>query len=170
MKRILLVLSFAFISVVVFSQVQYEVKVEGPDKILKGVLSRELVQKDSSFTWFAQNQQGYTPNAEAVSALKTKSGVLHFIVFGGTWCGDTKYILPKFYSLTDAAAITADRISLIGVDRGKKTLGYLSESLNITNVPTIIVLKDGKEIGRVVEYGKTGQWDKELGEIVGKAN
>jgi len=37
-------------------------------------------------------------------------------------------------------------------------------------VPTIIVLKDGKEIGRVVEYGKTGMFDKELGEIIsGKA-
>jgi hypothetical protein len=39
------------------------------------------------------------------------------------------------------------------------------------NVPTIIVLKDGKEIGRVVEYGKTGMFDKELGEIIsGQAN
>ena len=27
-------------------------------------------------------------------------------------------------------------------------------------------MKDGKEIGRVVEYGKYGQVDKELGEIV----
>ena len=38
--------------------------------------------------------------------------------------------------------------------------------MNITNVPTIIVMKNGKEIGRVVEYGKTGKWDKELAEIV----
>jgi hypothetical protein len=28
------------------------------------------------------------------------------------------------------------------------------------------VLKQGKEIGRVVEYGKTGMFDRELGEIV----
>lgn len=27
-------------------------------------------------------------------------------------------------------------------------------------------MKDGKEIGRVVEYGKTGVWDKELGDII----
>ncbi|HYE54697.1 MAG TPA: thioredoxin family protein, partial [Chitinophagaceae bacterium] len=91
---------------------------------------------------------------------------VHFIVFGGTWCDDTKVILPRFYSLADAASIPADHISLIGVDRNKKTLGYLTESLNIINVPTVIVLKDGKEIGRVVEYGKTGQWDKEISQIV----
>jgi hypothetical protein len=42
----------------------------------------------------------------------------------------------------------------------------LSEALGVVNVPTIIVMKEGKEIGRVVEYGKTGVWDKELGEII----
>ena len=33
-------------------------------------------------------------------------------------------------------------------------------------VPTIIVMKNGREIGRVVEYGKYGSFDKELGEIL----
>jgi len=150
---------------IAFSQSQYEVTIEGPDKILTGVLTRELVQKDSGFKWFTQNLQGYVPNAEAVIALKAKSRNLHFIVFGGTWCDDTRIILPRFYALADAASIPASSISLIGVNRNKKTLGYLSESLNVTNVPTIIVLENGKEIGRVVEYGKTGMWDKEVGEL-----
>ena len=91
---------------------------------------------------------------------------MQLIVFGGTWCGDTKYILPKFFALTDAAAFSQDHITLIGVDRNKKTISHLAEALGVINVPTIIVMKDGKEIGRVVEYGKTGLWDKELGEIV----
>lgn len=168
MKKILFLVSFALIGLVTFSQSHYEVKMDGPDKILKGVLTRDAVQKDSTFKWFAQNQQGYVPNADALSALKSGASNLHFIVFGGTWCDDTKYILPRFYSLADAATIPADHISLIGVDRSKKTFGYLAESLNVINVPTIIVLKDGKELGRVVEYGKTGQWDKELGEIINK--
>jgi hypothetical protein len=33
-------------------------------------------------------------------------------------------------------------------------------------VPTFIVLKNGQEVGRVVEYGKYGMFDKELGEII----
>ena len=60
-----------------------------------------------------------------------------------------------------------DQVTLIGVDRQKKTFSHLSDALNIVNVPTIIVMKNGKEIGRVVEYGKYGLFDQELGEILG---
>jgi len=55
---------------------------------------------------------------------------------------------------------------LIAVDRQKKTIGPLAQAMQATNVPTVIVMQQGKELGRVVEYGKTGQWDKELAEIV----
>jgi hypothetical protein len=88
----------------------------------------------------------------------------------GTWCEDSHFIIPKFYALTDAAGFSQDRISLIGVDRNKKTLSHLTEALNVINVPTIIVLKNGKEAGRVVEYGKYGMFDKELGEIINSLN
>jgi hypothetical protein len=38
----------------------------------------------------------------------------------------------------------------------------------IINVPTFIVLRDGQEVGRVVEYGNTGNIEKELAAIVAK--
>ena len=66
----------------------------------------------------------------------------------------------------EAAGISQDHITLLGVDRNKKTIQHLSEIFQIINVPTIIVLKQGKEIGRVVEYGKSGMFDKDLGEII----
>jgi hypothetical protein len=79
-----------------------------------------------------------------------------------------KYILPKFFVLTDAAGLSQDRITLLGVDHSKKTIQHLSEAFGITNVPTIIVMKNGKEVGRVVEYGHTGLFDKDLAELLGK--
>ena len=60
----------------------------------------------------------------------------------------------------------SDAISFFAVDRNKKTIGGITGAFKIINVPTIIVMKDGKEVGRVVEYGKTGQWDKELTELL----
>ena len=163
--KIALIAGLLMIAIFSSAQTQYEVTNDG-EKILKGIITRDLIAKDTSFKWYGQNLAGYKPNEAATNALKSKSNQLQLIVFGGTWCSDTKYILPKLFALTDAATFSQDRITLIGVDRDKKTISHLSEALGVINVPTIIVMKEGKEIGRVVEYGKTGVWDKELGEII----
>jgi len=164
--KIILLAGIVFTSLLSFGQTQHEVSNDGQDKILKGIINRDLIANDPSFKWYRPNQAGYKPNPETLSALKNGSSGLQMIVFGGTWCSDTKYILPKFFALAEAAAFSQDRITLIGVDRNKKTMSHLAEALGVINVPTIIVMKEGKEIGRVVEYGKTGNWDKELGDII----
>jgi thiol-disulfide isomerase/thioredoxin len=169
MKRILLAAFLGFAIAPVYSQgyeVIHEVIQERESHIYKGFISRDILEKDTTYKWYSSNKQGYTPNAEAVSALKQGKDSLQLLVFMGTWCGDSHFIIPKFYSLVDAAGFSQDRITLIGVDRQKKTISHLTEALDVRNVPTIIVLKNGKELGRVVEYGKYGMWDKELGEVI----
>ncbi len=147
---------------------QFQVLVERPnEKSLKGIISREVLLDDTSFHWYADNLKGYTPNSLALEGLKKNKDSIQLLTFMGTWCEDSHYIIPKFYSLLDAAGFSTDQVTLIGVDRQKKTFSHLAEALNITNVPTIIVMKNGKELGRVVEFGKYGLFDKELGEIIG---
>ena len=51
-------------------------------------------------------------------------------------------------------------------DRAKTSLYNLHNLFHIVDVPTFIVMKDGKEVGRVVEYGESGEMVKELGKIV----
>jgi hypothetical protein len=148
------------------AQSQFVVTQEGSDKILKGIFSQQHLSQDTAFKWYAQNQSGYTPPADVVTAFKSKASQVQVIAFGGTWCEDTKQIFPKFFSILNASAFPSDHLTLVGVDRNKKTIGHLAEALNVLNVPTFIILKEGREVGRVVEYGKTGQWEKELGEIL----
>lgn len=149
------------------AQGQYEVsKDHDGGKILKGIINRDLLEKDSSFKWYPESLNNYIPNRPAVDAFKKYGDSLQLIVFMGTWCEDSHFVVPKLFSLLDAASFSRDKISLLGVDRNKKTLSHLAEGLNIVNVPTIIVMKNGKELGRVVEYGKSGLFDKDLGEIV----
>ncbi len=138
------------------------------NKVLKGFITRQDLAGETSFTWFTDNAKGYTPEDAAVAGLKANKDSIHILLFGGTWCGDTKTLFPKFFALTDAAGFSQDRVTILGVDNSKKTVHHLAEAFNVTNVPTFIVLKDGKEIGRVVEYGKYGMFDKELGEIITK--
>ena len=166
MKKILFFAMALLSAAVVFAQSAEISHDAGGNKVIRGFLTKQELATDTSFAWFAQNQQGYTPEQGALQAFKTNRDSINIVAFGGTWCGDTKYILPKFFALTDAAGFPQKRITLLGVDHGKKTIQHLSEAFGITNVPTFIVMKDGKEIGRVVEYGKYGMFDKELGEII----
>ena len=167
MKKILIVIISVFlIDGSIFAQSQAEISRDNNgEKILKGIISRKELENDTAFAWWAENLKGYTPQSQAVAELK-KNQNIQFITFMGTWCDDSKFIVPKFYSLLDAAGFPQDKVTLIGVDRSKKTLSHLAEALNIENVPTIIVMNNGREIGRVVEYGKYGAFDKELGEII----
>ena len=166
-KFILFVIVVLFFTSLVSAQDQFQVLVERPnEKTLKGIISREVLLKDTSFKWYAENLKSYTPNAAALEGLKKNKDSVQLLTFMGTWCEDSQFIIPKLYSLTDAAGFSADRITLIGVDRNKKSLSHLAEALHITNVPTIIALKNGKEIGRVIEFGKYGLFDMELGDIL----
>jgi thiol-disulfide isomerase/thioredoxin len=167
MKKFIPFICVLFFASASFPQNQYQVLVERPnEKTFKGIISREVLQSDTSFHWYTENQKAYTPNAAALAGLKKYADSIQLLTFMGTWCEDSQFIIPKFYSLIDAAGFSKDRITLIGVDREKKTLSHLAEALNVINVPTIIVLKNGKEVGRVVEFGKYGLFDKELGEII----
>jgi hypothetical protein len=166
MKHIFLVALIVGLGFLTRAQKGYEVSNDGTNKILKGLISRDMLENDTAFKWFHRNQIGYTPDAETVSVLKAKRPEVQFIVFGGTWCEDTQNLLPKFYVLLDAAAIPDDQVQVIGVDHQKKSIDHLPEDMHLTNTPTFIVMKGGKEVGRVTEYGKNGQWDKEIGEIV----
>lgn len=173
MKKILTTVIIAIaICSSVFPQDQYEVSRDAKNgsKVLKGIISRDLLLNDTSFKWWTENQKNYTLNANAISAMQKNRDTLQLLVFMGTWCDDSQFIIPKLYSLIDASGFPESRITLIGVDRSKKTLSHLAEALDITNVPTIIVLKGGKELGRVVEYGKSGLFDKDLGEIINSAS
>ncbi len=134
--------------------------------ILNGIITKYALQNDSSYKWYGSSQSSYAPAEAVVTAMQAASGKLQFIIFGGTWCEDTQFILPKFFKLQEQSSFPDAGISFFAVDRSKKTIGGIADGFKIINVPTIIVMKDGKEMGRVVEYGKTGQWDKDLAELL----
>jgi thiol-disulfide isomerase/thioredoxin len=166
-KIVVFVAALFFAGISLFSQAQYEVSTgKGGEKILKGIISREILEKEPAFTWYADNQKGYTPYEAALTGLKKNTDSIELLVFMGTWCEDSHFVIPRFFSLLDKAGFPNDHVTLVGVDRTKKTLGHLAEALNVTKVPTIIVMKNGKETGRVIEYGRDGLFDKELAEVL----
>ena len=168
MKYSILVLSFIFSGLSLLNaQTPYTSMVD--DKkvtILNGIITKYILQNDPSFNWYNSSSSGYTPDIRIVNAMEAAKGKVQFILFGGTWCEDTQFVLPKFFKLQAASGVSDDVITLFGVNREKNSLGNIARAFAITNVPTIIVMQDGKEIGRVVEYGKTGKWDKEVADLL----
>ena len=142
----------------------------GGGEILTGTINKQLLQSDANFKkWYTPSQSEYKPDSTIVKAFKkATTQKLQFVVFSGTWCEDTQFILPRFFKLQEMGNVPDNNITFFGVNRSKKTLGNITNAFGIINVPTIIIMKEGKEAGRVVEYGKTGKWDVELSEIIGK--
>ena len=153
-----------------FGQAQYEISKDEkhPDEwILRGIINKYLIQNDTAYSrWYRSSAGIYTPDTAILSAFEKTKGKVQFVIFGGTWCEDTQFVLPKFFTLQEKSGVPDNANTFFAVNRAKKSLGSIADAFAIVNVPTIIVMKDGKEIGRVVEYGKTGKWDKELADIL----
>jgi thiol-disulfide isomerase/thioredoxin len=148
------------------SKANFRVIADTETKVLKGYINRSILESDTAFKWFAENMKYGAADTSAVEAFKANAANFSIVVFGGTWCHDTQNLLPVFYRLVDKSGYPDNKITLIAVDRAKTAPKDLQKLYSVTNVPTFIVMKNNKEVGRVVEYGKEGQIDKELGEIV----
>ena len=120
-------------------------------KMLVGTTTRSALLNDVAFSWFRKGYDGYKPTHSSIQAIAKQVPSLHIEVFGGTWCSDTRELLPKFYRTIDEAHIADAQISLHLVGRNKVAKDGSTTRFGISNVPIFIVLKEGKEIGRVVE-------------------
>lgn len=93
---------------------------------------------------------------------------LQIIIFGGSWCVDTESELPKIiYLLSNELNIDSNQILLYGVDRQKLEPSGLAKKYAIQRVPTLIIQKNGEEIGRIVEYPPAhSNWCREVYSIL----
>lgn len=108
-------------------------------------------------TWYSKNYNAFKPKAETLKTLNQLFDKNNFKidVYFGSWCSDSQRELPKLMKILEHTKFDLKNLNLIGVDRDKIVPGLSEQALkklNITNVPTIIVYKNGKEINRFVEY------------------
>src|SRR5918992_1510365 len=92
------------------------------------------------------------------------------IVFVGTWCGDSKREVPRLWkALDETGGMVPFAVRYVGVDRDKKEpAADLAESA-VRYLPTFIVVRDGRERGRIVETSPHGVERDLLDLLTGKA-
>ena len=122
--------------------------------MLIGEFSKEDLQKEPYANWFNSGYDKLSPNAEAMETIKENISDYEIVAYMGTWCPDSRRETPKLFKILDEAGYNLDKLTIYGVDHSKKTPEKTEEKWNIQRVPTIIFLKDGKEVNRFVEYPK----------------
>jgi len=122
------------------------------DKVLVGIQTKENYKQQPFAEWFNPNYSDAKLDVSTVKKIKKHMKGVTIKAFMGTWCGDSQHEVPIFYKLMDAVDFDNKHLTMIAVNRSKETPDNLQEGYNITNVPTFIFFKKGKEIGRFVEY------------------
>ncbi|MDZ7613624.1 MAG: thioredoxin family protein [Flavobacteriaceae bacterium] len=117
-----------------------------------GVINRENLLQDPYNSWFTPNYKGYVTDKEVMAQLSPLLQDITLKVFLGTWCGDSQDQIPLLYKILDEANFNTEHLEVISVNRSMSTPDDLQKGFNIERVPTIIVYKNGKEMGRFVEY------------------
>lgn len=157
MKK-LLINTFLLISFVVNAQQINKTTqdAKGRPMLLGKTNKQAFVSKD--FSWFQTNYDKYIINDKVVNQLKGTLNNFTIKAFYGTWCGDSKREIPKFYKVIDKAGFNENNLEVIAVDRKpdayKASPNGEEKGLNIHRVPTFIFYKNNKEVGRIVEYPK----------------
>ena len=124
--------------------------------VFKGALTLADLNTEATFTWMKTGFDDYKPNAQNLETLKQKLPDYDLVVFLGTWCDDSHYWVPKLAKLLANIGYPTNKLTLYGVDRAKTTKNGENTQFGITFVPTIILIKNGKEAGRITESPHNG--------------
>jgi len=114
------------------------------------------------FTWTEWKQQAgwddysasdYTPNAEILASLKQLIDMneISFIMFSSNWCiRDCGRYMPRIMKLLKEIGYEQDSILIYGLSRDKIEPAVPVQQYDIKFVPTLVILKNDIEIGKIV--------------------
>jgi len=126
---------------------------------LVGKINKAGLTSSNFNSWFSKNYSEYSPNTSIINKLKPLLNDYNIVLFMGTWCGDSKLEVPRFYKVLESANFSMEQLTAIALSREKgaykKSPSQEEKGLNIHRVPTFIIYKNGIEVNRIVEHPKT---------------
>lgn len=97
-----------------------------------------------------QRARSWKVAPETLELLRTAPPARIEVVFG-SWCPDSYDHVPPLVAALRAADNADLELELTGVDRQKQDPTGAAARLGVTRVPTVVVLRAGAEVGRVIE-------------------
>lgn len=119
-------------------------------KMLYGKSSMEQIYFD--YPEWKLREENYHPDESTIEELKGISGNYKIDIFLGTWCSDSEREVPRFYKVLKNSSLDKKiKLNIWAVDRKKNLENDLPKQVGLERVPTFIIIKDGNEIGRIIE-------------------
>lgn len=122
---------------------------------LLGKSSRQRMMQAPFDAWFTKNYADYAVDSTTANQLKPLVKNKKFVIFMGTWCGDSRREVPRMYKLLDYCGVKPAQIELINLDNRdsmyKQSPNHEERGLYIHRVPHLLVYDKDKEKGRIVE-------------------
>jgi thiol-disulfide isomerase/thioredoxin len=113
--------------------------------------------------WSRYDAPNYNPSSVFTQRIEEdmSTGEISFLLFAGSWCEDSQTELPRLFKLLEASNVPSSKVQIHGVDENKHDLAGLSQKYGIYKVPTLIALKNGRELGRIIEHPRTS-WELDV--------
>jgi thiol-disulfide isomerase/thioredoxin len=111
----------------------------------------ELLGSNSGYQWRAKR---FTPDVEALAALRAEGREVRVLTFFGTWCPHCREHLPYLLRSEQELAGARIRFEYHGLP-SPFTGEPEAAKWGVSGVPTTIVLVGGKEVGRIPNSGWT---------------
>jgi len=121
----------------------------------------------------------YSPDREVLSLLKDRMDGVEMVWVIGTWCPDCKREIPRLWKILDEIGypLANVRVYAVASSRFTEDMGIpptvlrwsdeVKDWYDVEAVETIIVMRDGEELGRIVE-APDGSMEVNLLDIVGR--
>ena len=135
------------------------------EKMLMGYCDKKGLEKGVYGAYFDSQYDIYNPSDSYISKISDKIDEYEITIVLGTWCIDSKKEVPHFYKVLNEAGYNDKRVKVIAVNKRKEAILVDINDLNIERVPTMIIYKDDKEVGRIIESPKKSH-EQDLWKII----
>jgi len=145
----------------------FPAEIDSSKKVITGEFSLQTWKDSCGWSAFPVGDYKLDPDKAALIKSFFNPAEMSFIIFGGSWCGDTETELPKIVDIFNQAGISSSAYRIYGVDRQKQEPTGIAFKFRIEKVPTLIILDGNEELGRITEFPKM-TWEDDILMMIAK--
>jgi len=124
------------------------------DSLLVGTCNLNAFSITPYNEWYDKEYTEYIPSDSIINLMINKLDDTKITIVLGVWCSDSRREFPRFIKILNLIKFNKENINIICVNTKKDAVLFDISEYKINLVPTFIIYKNNKEIGRIEETPK----------------